>query len=300
MELRRVLDADSSCRFEIICVDDGSTDDTLTRLIEAVHGDPRFRVIELSRNFGKEAALSAAIDAAEGDAVIPIDADFQDPPHLIPELVKEWMKGADVVLARRIERRSDTWMKRTSAGLFYRIHNRLADIDIPNNVGDFRLMSRPVVNALRQLPERNRFMKGLFAWVGFKTSTIDYARTPRAAGGSKFSGWKLWNFAIEGFTSFSTVPLRLWTYIGGIGALLAASYAVVIIVRTLILGVDVPGYASLLVVVLFVGSIQLIGIGVLGEYVGRIYLETKGRPQYIVRNVHRSVVAEELDRPDPS
>jgi len=287
-ELCLVLDATPSVRFEVICVDDGSTDDTLGRLIKVVDHDARFRVIELSRNFGKEAALSAALDASQGDAVIPIDADLQDPPRLIPEMLAEWTKGADVVLARRVDRLRDSWLKRTSARLFYRLHNHLAEIEIPDNVGDFRLMSRPVVNALKQLPERNRFMKGIFAWVGFKTATLDYARTPRVAGTSKFSGWKLWNFAIEGFTSFSTTPLRMWTYVGGIGALAAATYAFVIILRTLIRGVDVPGYASLLVAVLFMGSIQLIGIGMLGEYIGRIYMETKQRPQYIVRTVHRS------------
>ena len=283
-----ILNETTTVRFEVICVDDGSNDDTLERLLKLVEQDARFRVVELSRNFGKEAALSAAIDAAAGDAIIPMDADLQDPPELIPELLREWRKGFDVVLARRTERRSDTWFKRTTANVFYRLHNRMAEIAIPENVGDFRLMSRPVVTALQQLPERNRFMKGMFAWVGFRTGTIEYARPARVDGASKFSGWKLWNFAIEGFTSFSTMPLRLWTYIGGVGALLAFIYGAVIILRTLIRGVDVPGYASLLVVVLFVGSVQLIGIGVLGEYIGRIYVETKGRPRYIVRSIHSS------------
>jgi glycosyltransferase involved in cell wall biosynthesis len=273
--------------FEIVCVDDGSRDDTLARLVAVAGQDPRFVVIELSRNFGKEAALSAGIDAATGDAVIPIDADLQDPPELIPELIAEWRKGADVVLARRSERTSDSWLKRTTAALFYRAHNRVSPIKIPDNVGDFRLMNRAVVDALKAMPERNRFMKGLFAWVGFRTVTVDYARDPRAAGETKFSGWKLWNLALEAFTSFSTAPLKLWTYIGGFGAVASLLYAAGIIARTLIYGADVPGYASLLVVVLFVGSIQLIGIGVLGEYVGRIYLETKQRPGYIVRQRYR-------------
>ena len=273
----------SDVNFEIVCVDDGSKDGTLQRLIALVGRDSRFRAVELSRNFGKEAALSAGIDAATGDAVIPIDADLQDPPELIPVLIGEWQKGADVVLARRTERISDSFLKRTTAKLFYRLHNQLSPIKIPDNVGDFRLMNRAAVDALKRLPERNRFMKGLFAWVGFKTTTVEYTRKPRVAGTTKFSGWKLWNFALEGFTSFSTAPLRLWTYIGGVGAIASVIYAAVIILRTLIRGVDIPGYASLLVVVLFIGSIQLIGIGVLGEYIGRIYMESKQRPGYIVR-----------------
>ena len=277
--VRQVADVD----FEVVFVDDGSRDETLQRLIALVDRDPRVRAVELSRNFGKEAALSAGIDLATGDAVIPIDADLQDPPDLIPALIGEWRNGADIVLARRTERSSDSYLKRTSARFFYRFHNRLSPIKIPENVGDFRLMNRAAVDALKQLPERNRFMKGLFAWIGFNTVTIDYVRNPRSSGASKFSGWKLWNFALEGFTSFSTAPLKLWTYVGGIGAIGSAIYAAIIILRTLIRGVDIPGYASLLVVVLFIGSIQLIGIGVLGEYIGRIYIESKQRPGYIVR-----------------
>lgn len=275
-------------RFEVVCVDDGSSDDTLPRLIALTGRDARFRVIELSRNFGKEAALSAGIDAATGQAVIPFDADLQDPPELIAALIAEWRSGADIVLARRVERSAESFLKRATARLFYRFHNRLSDIQIPDNVGDFRLMNRAAVDAFKQLPERNRFTKGLFAWVGFKTATVDYARSPRTTGRTKFSGWKLWNFALEGFTSFSTAPLKLWMYLGGIGAVGALIYAAIIILRTLIRGVDVPGYASILVVVLFVGSIQLIGIGVLGEYIGRIYLETKQRPRYLVRRRYES------------
>lgn len=277
----------ATARFEVVCVDDGSNDDTLELLIGLTERDPRFRVIELSRNFGKEAALSAGLDAALGDAAIPMDADLQDPPEMIHDLIAAWRRGADVVVARRVERSSDSFLKRTTAQLFYRFHNKLSETQIPENVGDFRLMNRAALDALKQLPERNRFTKGLFAWVGFKTVTVDYARSPRAAGSSKFSGWKLWNFALEGLTSFSTAPLRLWTYLGGIGATIATAYAAYIVVRTIIHGVDVPGYASLLVIVLFVGSVQLIGIGVLGEYIGRIYVETKQRPRYIVRRVYQ-------------
>jgi glycosyltransferase involved in cell wall biosynthesis len=273
-------------QFEVICVDDGSRDQTLAKLIALSEADARFRVIELSRNFGKEAALTAGIDAATGDAVIPIDADLQDPPELMLDMIRAWHAGADVVLARRIDRSSDTWLKRTTAHLFYRINNQLSSIEIPDSVGDYRLMDRMAVDALKQLPEQQRFMKGLFAWVGFRTVTLDYVRQPRAAGTSKFSGWKLWNFALEGITSFSTAPLKLWSYLGGICALITFVFGVWIVIKTLIFGIDVPGYASLLVAVLFFGSLQLISVGVLGEYIGRIYMESKRRPLYVVRRHH--------------
>lgn len=285
-EIVRLFGQIPDVEFEVVCVDDGSCDNTLARLIEIVEHDARFGVIELSRNFGKESALTAGIDAARGDAVIPIDADLQDPPELIPIMIQEWQKGAEVVLARRTDRTSDSYLKRKSAEIFYRLHNRLSSIKIPENVGDFRLMDRAVVDALKKLPEHQRFMKGLFAWVGFKTTVVDYTRNSRVVGATKFSGWKLWNFAIEGLTSFSTAPLRIWSYIGGIGALITSGYAVFIIFRTLIYGVDLPGYASLLVAVLFFGSLQLIGIGILGEYLGRVYMETKRRPTYLIRKHH--------------
>jgi glycosyltransferase involved in cell wall biosynthesis len=282
-EITNLFERLPNLAFEVVCVDDGSTDDTLGKLLGVVDRDSRFRVIELSRNFGKEAALTAGIDSARGDAVIPIDADLQDPPELIPKMIEEWQRGAEVVLARRSNRMSDSLLKRKTAEMFYRFHNRLSHLQIPENVGDFRLMDRVVVDALKRLPERQRFMKGLFAWSGFKTVALDYARPLRAAGTTKFSGWKLWNFALEGITSFSTVPLKVWTYVGGVGAFLTFSYAAFIVLRTLIYGVDVPGYASLLVSVLFFGSLQLIGIGILGEYIGRIYMETKQRPIYLIR-----------------
>jgi glycosyltransferase involved in cell wall biosynthesis len=269
--------------FEIICIDDGSSDGTLAGLLELVERDVRVRVLELSRNFGKEAALTAGIDASRGDAVVAMDADLQDPPELIARLVEEWQRGADVVLARRSDRSADSFLKRTTAELFYRIHNRVSSVKIPENVGDFRLLDRAAVDALKALPERQRFMKGLFAWIGFRTATVDYARGARASGASKFSGWRLWNFALEGITSFSTVPLRIWTYIGALGAVLTFLYALFIIARVLILGIDVPGYASLLVAILFLGSLQLLSVGLLGEYIGRVYLETKQRPVYVVR-----------------
>jgi len=271
--------------FEIVCVNDGSKDTTLEELMRARAVDDRILVVDLSRNFGKEAALTAAIDFAQGDAVIPIDADLQDPPELIPLLVGKWLQGYDVVVARRANRDNDHLVKRVTAGWFYWLHNAISEIGVPENVGDFRLMDRRVVEILKSLPERRRFMKGLFAWVGFRSAVVEYARDARAVGTTKFSGWRLWNLALEGITSFSTVPLRLWTYLGSAVAFLSFVYGSFIIARTLVLGVDVPGYASLLSVVLFLGGIQLIGIGVLGEYIGRIYSETKQRPVYVVQNV---------------
>lgn len=279
-----------------VCIDDGSADDTLQRLVAVAQSRPGVRVIELTRNFGKEAALGAGLDFADGDAVVPMDADLQDPPELIIDMLRLWREGAEVVLARRSDRSSDGYLKRTTAAAFYRMHNRLSQVKIPENVGDFRLMDRAVVLALRKLPERQRFTKGLFAWVGFKPVYIDYVRPERAFGDTKFSGRQLWELAMEGFTSFSTAPLKVWTYIGAIGALLALSYAAYIVLRTLIYGVDVPGYASLLVVVLFMGSVQLLSVGLLGEYIGRIYLETKNRPRYLVRAVHGEGIRQASER----
>jgi glycosyltransferase involved in cell wall biosynthesis len=284
--LNRVMDGIEGIDFEVICVDDGSQDGTLAALIGMTERDARYKVIELSRNFGKEAAMTAGLEACDGDAVIPIDADLQDPPEVIQGLIQEWKKGNEVVLARRIDRSSDSFLKRKTAELFYRVHNRFSSVQIPENVGDFRLMDRVVVEALKRLPEQQRFMKGLFAWVGFKTVTLDYARHPRAAGSSKFSGWKLWNFALEGITSFSSTPLKFWSYAGGAGALISLLYAAYIVIRTMVQGVDLPGYASLLVAIIFFGSVQLISVGMLGEYIGRIYMETKRRPLYIVRKHH--------------
>ncbi|MBU3549912.1 glycosyltransferase family 2 protein [Polynucleobacter sp. MWH-Berg-3C6] len=272
--------------FEVICVNDGSTDLTLMKLMEQSKIHKQLVIIDLSRNFGKEAALTAALDYASGSAVIPIDVDLQDPPELIPKMIEVWCGGAEVVLARRRDRRSDTWAKRSSALMFYRIHNMLSESPIPENVGDFRLMDRKVVEAIKDLPESRRFMKGIFAWVGFKTEIIEYTRDERVAGESKFNGWRLWNFALEGITSFSTAPLRVWLYLGIIVASISMSYALIIAFKTIIFGIKVPGYASLIVSTLFLGGIQLVGIGVLGEYIGRIYLESKRRPKYIVREVH--------------
>ena len=295
-----VMEGILSVDYEVVFVNDGSTDRTLERLLQAQDRNPAIRVVDLSRSFGKEAALTAGIDASRGDAVIPIDVDLQDPPEIIPEMVARWKEGYEVVVARRTDRSTDTWAKRVTARMFYRLHNRIADESIPEDVGDFRLLARPVVRALQSLPERRRFMKGLFAWVGFRTVAVEYIREPRQIGKSKFNGWQLWNLALEAMTSFSTVPLRIWTYLGLIISAASLSYAAFILLRTLIHGVDVPGYASLLVSVLFLGGVQLIGMGALGEYVGRIYQEAKQRPVYIVRATHeygeRLVVAASSQR----
>ena len=268
---------------EIICVDDGSRDNTLTGLVAHAAADSKVKVIALARNFGKEAALTAGIEAARGDMVAPIDADLQDPPELIAEFITRWEEGYDVIYGARVDRSSDTAMKRTTAQLFYRIFNRVSDLDIPESAGDFRLMDRQVVEALKLLPERNRFMKGLFAWVGFRQIGVPYVRPERAAGTTSMGYLRLWRFALDGITSFSTAPLRVWSVIGFVSALLAVMLAIGLIVRVLIVGREVPGYASLMTVVLFSFAIQMMAFGVLGEYVGRLYQEVKGRPIYVVR-----------------
>jgi glycosyltransferase involved in cell wall biosynthesis len=273
-------------RFEIIAVNDGSRDATFEQLLAARARYGNIHVVDFSRNFGKEAALTAGLDRAFGDAVIPIDSDLQHPPELIGEMLAQWANGAEVVLARRNNRATDGPMQKLAANFFYRVHNCISDIEIPPDVGDFRLMDQSVVAALRKMPENQRFMKGLFAWVGFRSTTISYDVAPRHKGVSSFNFWKLWNFALEGITSFSTAPLRIWTYVGAFASLTAIVYAVFIMVKTLVQGVDFPGYASLMVAVLFLGGIQLIGIGAMGEYVGRIYSEVKRRPAYVVRREH--------------
>ena len=268
--------------FEIVCVNDGSTDNTLQKLLQAKKNFTNIRIINLSRNFGKEAALTAGLDFTKGEVIIPIDADLQDPPELIKLFISKWQDGFDVVLAKRTDRSSDTVVKKLTAQLFYKFHNIISHTELLENVGDCRLMTRKVLNAIQKLPENQRFMKGIFAWVGFKTTIVEYKRNSRRAGKTSFNGWRLWNFALEGITSFSTVPLRIWLYIGFLISFLAFSYGSFIVLRTLIIGVDLPGYASLLTSILFLGGIQLIGIGVLGEYIGRMYIETKRRPPYIV------------------
>lgn len=270
--------------WEIVCINDGSSDATLAQLVALHHADARVKVINFSRNFGKEIALTAGIDHACGQAIIPIDADLQDPPELIADLVAKWREGYDVVNATRRSRQGESWMKRITARAFYRVLENMAEIPIPRNTGDFRLLARPAVDALKRLPERTRFMKGLFAWVGFKQATVLYDRHPRHAGQTKWNYWRLWNFAIGGIVSFSSAPLKIWSYFGLGVAVMAFLYALFLAGRTVLYGIDLPGYASLMVAVLFMGGIQLITLGVLGEYLGRIYDETKRRPLYLVRD----------------
>ncbi|WP_050605819.1 glycosyltransferase family 2 protein [Ruegeria sp. 6PALISEP08] len=270
--------------YEIICVNDGSTDATTGLLAEAHKRDNRIKVLNFSRNFGKEVALTAGLDFASGQAVVPIDADLQDPPELIETFLEKWREGYDVVYAVRRHRDTDTAMKRWSAIRFYKVINRLSGVPIPADTGDFRLMDQRVVRAIVQLREQNRFMKGLFAWVGFRHTEVAYDRPERAAGKTKFNYWRLWNFALDGITGFSTVPLRIAGYIGMLTALAAIIYGIFLISRTLVYGADVPGYASLMVAVLLIGGLQLVVLGVIGEYLGRLYSEAQKRPLYIVES----------------
>ena len=281
-ELNTVLSQLTNIDYEIICVNDGSSDTTLEKLQAFAISDDRIKIVSFSRNFGKEPAMTAAIDYATGDAVIPIDADLQDPPEIILEMVKLWQEGFDVVNAKRASRELDTLAKRTTADLFYKLFNSISEYPIPENVGDYRLMDKRVVDIIKQLPEKDRFMKGIYAWAGFKTTTVEFQRQNRVSGNTTFNYWKLWNFALTGFTSFTTAPIRVGTYLGLIVSLCAFVYGFFIILKTLVTGVDVPGYASLLVTVLFLGGIQLFFLGMLGEYIGRIYKEVKNRPIYVV------------------
>ncbi|MEM8610576.1 MAG: glycosyltransferase family 2 protein [Cyanobacteria bacterium P01_H01_bin.105] len=272
--------------YEIVCVDDGSKDSTLLQLIEHHRRNPAIKVVALARNFGKELALTAGIDYSRGQAVIPMDADLQDPPECIQALMEKWREGYDVIYAKRRSRAGETWFKKFSANGFYRIIGSLSQVSIPQDTGDFRLMDRRVVEALKQLPERTRFMKGLFAWVGYKQTYITYDRDPRHSGNTKWNYWKLWNFAISGIVSFSSTPLRVWGYLGVIISVISFLYASFLILRTLVLGIDVPGYASLMVAILFLGGVQLVSLGIIGEYLGRVYEEVKQRPLYLVREFY--------------
>lgn len=287
-EVDRLFPTSGEYEMDLVFINDGSRDQTLGILTAAMTKDPRIKVVDLSRNFGKEAAMSAGLKHANGDVVVPIDVDLQDPPVLIRTMIEKWREGYDVVLGKRANRDTDSWAKKASAGWFYRIHNKIANPQIPEQVGDFRLMDRSVVEALNRLPENHRFMKGLFAWVGFPTATVHYERPLRSAGVSKFNGWKLWNFALEGLTSFSTAPLRIWTYVGMVISGFSLLYALFIALKVFVYGVDLPGYASLMVSITFFGGVHLIGIGVLGEYLGRAYTEAKRRPTYIIREVYNA------------
>ena len=283
--VRPILDGIATIdKWEILFIDDGSTDATLPMVATEHQRDPRIRAVSLSRNFGKEAALSAGIDLADGDGVIPIDVDMQDPPEVIADMVKLWQEGYDVVVGLRENRESDPLPKKLTASWYYRLHNMLSSDKIPEHGGDFRLLDRMVVDVIRSLPERNRFMKGIFAWSGFKQTTVSYVRAEREIGTTKFNYWKLWTLALDGITASSTVPLRVWSYVGGCIAFMSMLYASFIVVRTLLFGRDVPGYPSVIVTVLFLGGLQLLSLGILGEYVGRILTETKRRPIYVIRS----------------
>lgn len=282
-KVSEVMGALTAYDYEIICVNDGKTDNTLEKIELLATRDKRLKVIELSRNFGKEIALTAGIFEAKGDAVIPIDADLQDPPELIPALIDKWQDGYDVVYATRLVREGESSLRKVTAFLFYRVMHRLAKVDIPPDTGDFRLMTRQVVEAVNQLSEYHRFMKGLFSWVGFRQTSIPYLRNPRHKGITSFNYWKLWNFALEGITSFSFVPLQLATYVGFLTALLSGVYIAYIIVKTWLYGDPVPGYPSMMVAIFFFGGTQLMTLGVIGEYIGRIYNESKRRPLYFIR-----------------
>jgi glycosyltransferase involved in cell wall biosynthesis len=270
--------------WQVIYVNDGSTDDTLAILKHLRENDPHVALVNLSRNFGKELAMTAGLDHAVGEAVIVIDADLQDPPEVIPLLVAAWRDGHDVVYAQRSIRTGETWLKKTTANLFYRLMQDIGNVKLPRNTGDFRLMSWRVVEAVRSLREGHRFMKGLFAWVGFPSKAILYERAPRHAGTTKWNYWKLWNFAIEGITSFTVMPLKVASYLGLAVSAFAAMFILQLVVRTVLFGNPVAGYPSLMAAVLFLGGVQLLTLGVIGEYLGRVFNETKQRPLYLVES----------------
>lgn len=281
---RRLCDALAplQLQFEVIYVDDGSTDRTPAILSHLCSQEPSVGYLRFSRNFGKETALTAGIHHARGDAVVVIDADLQDPPELIEQMLHAWQGGVDVVNMRRSSRAGETVVKRATAHLFYRFINRLADVPIPPDVGDFRLLSRRAVDALNRMPERNRFMKGLFSWIGFRQDTLTYDRDARAAGSSKWHYWRLWKLALEGITGFSTAPLKLALYFGFLTAGIAFLFITYFLIKTWLVGDPVPGFPTTIVIILFLGGVQIASIGVLGEYIARVFLESKGRPLYLI------------------
>jgi polyisoprenyl-phosphate glycosyltransferase len=270
--------------WKVLYVNDGSTDESLAVLKDLRGQDQAVALINLSRNFGKEAAMTAGLDYAQGDAVIVIDADLQDPPEIIPRLAAAWRQGYDVVYAQRGSREGETWLKKTTASLFYRLMRDVGQVPLPRNTGDFRLISWRVVEALHLLEERHRFMKGLYAWVGFPTTAVVYDRAPRHAGTTKWNYWKLWNFAIEGITSFTVMPLKVASYFGFCIFVLSLIYIVQLIIRTVMFGNPVAGYPSLMAVLLFLGGVQLLTLGIIGEYLGRTFNEAKQRPIYLVES----------------
>ncbi|MEZ8968830.1 glycosyltransferase family 2 protein [Vibrio breoganii] len=285
-EVRRCNEIDAF-EVEIVFVNDGSSDGSESVICQLRSNDPLVKLINFTRNFGKESAIIAGLEHASGDAVIPIDVDLQDPIHVVPELISKWKNGADVVLAKRVDRSSDTWFKRKSAELFYFIHNKLSNNKIEGNVGDFRLLSKETVNNVLKLKESNLFIKGLLSWVGGEIEVVEYKREVRISGKTKFKPWALLKLAIDGITSFSTAPLKIWTYFGGVVSILSFLYAIWIIIDTLVWGNEVSGYASIIVSIFFFSGVQLISIGVLGEYIGRIYMEVKSRPRYLIKKDRR-------------
>lgn len=272
--------------YEIIYINDGSRDNTLEILTEIYNEDKNIKVIDFTRNFGKEAALTCGLDFTSGDIVIPMDADFQDPPELLPKMIDLWKQGYDVVLAKRNSREGETFLKKFTAKMFYKVFAKLSKTPLPENTGDFRLMDKKVVEKTRLLREKNRFMKGIFSWVGFKTTTIVFDRPQRKHGITSWNYKNLFNFALDGIFSFSTLPLKIWLYLGVTISFISLTYASFLVLRTIIYGVDLPGYASIMVAILFMGGIQLISLGVIGEYIARIYKETKNRPIYLINEIY--------------
>ncbi|AWK87387.1 glycosyltransferase family 2 protein [Azospirillum thermophilum] len=280
------VESECGMEWEVVCVNDGSRDDTLERLLELHARDPRIKVVDLSRNFGKELALSAGLTHATGDAVVPMDADLQHPPELLPQFIAKWREGYDVVVAVRHARVGQSLKHRLFARMFYWVFDHLSEVKLPREVGDFRLMDRKVVEIINRMPERTRFMKGIFAWVGFRQTGIPYEQGERAGGDTKWGFVKLLRLSFDGLTAFSTFPLRVWSLVGMAVSGFAFVYIVIRLLRTLLFGIDVPGYESLLAAVLFLGGVQLITLGIIGDYLGRVFNEVKGRPLFIVRSAH--------------
>ncbi|KIE05879.1 putative glycosyltransferase [Candidatus Jidaibacter acanthamoeba] len=272
--------------YEIIFINDGSQDDTIEALNEIYLNHDHIKIIDLTRNFGKEAALTCGLDYASGDIIIPMDADFQDPPELIPSMISLWQQGYDVVLAKRNNREGESFIKKFTAKMFYKLFLKLSKTPLPENTGDFRLMDKKVVEKIKLLREKNRFMKGIFSWVGFKTATITFDRPKRKHGQTSWDYRKLFSFALDGIFSFSTLPLKIWLYIGVMISLFSLSYALFLVLRTIFYGIELPGYASIMVAILFMGGVQLISLGVIGEYIARVYKETKNRPIYLINEVY--------------
>ncbi|CDL01453.1 putative Glycosyl transferase, family 2 [Magnetospirillum gryphiswaldense MSR-1 v2] len=278
--------ADLGESYEIVCVDDGSRDDTVARALEHRRRDPRIKVVELSRNFGKELALTAGLRHTSGQAVVMIDADLQHPPEVIKDMMREWRQGFEMVIAVRRDRDDESAVKRLAAKVFYEVFGRVSEVRLPPGAGDFRLLDRKVVKVLNAMPEHARFMKGLYAWVGFRQTIIPFDVAERAHGETKFNLFRLWRLAVDGITSFTSLPLKVWTFMGMLVASFALLYGLLFIVKTLILGIDVPGYPSLIVAITFFSGVQLISLGVIGEYLGRVFAEVKNRPLFVVREAH--------------